>query len=446
MKKISTFLFAHLAFLSFFSQSWSVQNQVISQNTSFANGISIVNNDNVWAYDSGTPKKYAKTTNGNASWVSGELTDISTYYNSMNISPYGVGLNSFSAADHMNAWVMLQYNDPYMHNDIWKTSNGGLNWQKQFTFSQQNIGGKLVHFFDANTGIALSLNTEGFYPNDKYAIYRTTNGGTNWTPIMNSPNTPGTAAHYYYGLGDALYFWDSRVGGYKIFKTIDRGLSWTEISHTFGGSDWNLTAWSDMSKGIVVEQNPTIFTPMKFLRTTDGGVTWNEFTSTGIPLSWIGDIAYLPGTNILIAVGQDSNISSTQGSWISTDNGNTFTAIDSGIFHRNVRCSTGGVCYSAGHNPSLIKPIMYKMDLSSYLNTGERNFEWEGIFPNPVKDEVNIKTQKGIKTSSLYDISGKLLFKTDQKKIDMSSLLKGVYILKVEFKDGNTVSEKIIKQ
>lgn len=446
MKKIFTFLFAQLAVSSLFSQFWNVQNQVFTQNYTAIYGINIINNDNVWTHSNNVPIAYAKTTNGNASWVSGEFNDVNAYYTGLNMSLYSVGVNSFSAADNMNAWLMTQYNDPYMHNDIWKTSNGGLNWQKQFSFPQQNIGGKLVHFFDANTGIAVSLNAEGFEPNRKYVIYRTTDGGTNWTSITNSPNTPGSAAHYYYTLGDAIYFWESRVGGYKIFKTIDKGLSWTEISHTFDGSDWNLTAWSDINKGIVVEQNPTIVTPMKFLRTTDGGVTWNEFTSTGIPLSWIGDISYLPGTDVLIAVGQNGNISSTYGSWISTDNGNTFTAIDPGVYHTSIRCSTGGICYSGGHNSSAQKPMMYKMNLSSFLKTGEKNFEWDGIFPNPTNGQVNIQTQKEILTSSLYDVSGKLLFKTDKKKIDMSSLLKGVYILKVEFKDGNIVSEKIIKQ
>lgn len=68
------------------------------------------------------------------------------------------------------------------------------------------------------------------------------------------------------------------------------------------------------------------------------------------------------------------------------------------------------------------------------------------IFPNPTKGEVNVKTDKKIKSSTIVDISGKTVLKTDSKKVDISSLPKGTYLMQVEFGDGSTATEKVVKE
>lgn len=67
------------------------------------------------------------------------------------------------------------------------------------------------------------------------------------------------------------------------------------------------------------------------------------------------------------------------------------------------------------------------------------------IYPNPTKGEVNIKTDKKIKSSAIYDLSGKVVSQTNSEKINIGSFAKGTYLLKVEFADGSTQTEKIIK-
>ncbi len=68
------------------------------------------------------------------------------------------------------------------------------------------------------------------------------------------------------------------------------------------------------------------------------------------------------------------------------------------------------------------------------------------VFPNPTKGEVNIKTDKKIKGSDVFDIAGKSVLKSESGKIDLSSLPSGVYLLQIEFTDGTSSSEKIIKE
>lgn len=68
------------------------------------------------------------------------------------------------------------------------------------------------------------------------------------------------------------------------------------------------------------------------------------------------------------------------------------------------------------------------------------------VYPNPTKGEINIKTDKKIKATSIVDMSGKTLNRADSGKTDVSSLPKGTYLMKVDFTDGTTTTEKIIKQ
>lgn len=68
------------------------------------------------------------------------------------------------------------------------------------------------------------------------------------------------------------------------------------------------------------------------------------------------------------------------------------------------------------------------------------------IYPNPTKGEINIKTDKKIKSSAVLDFSGKPVLKSTSDKVDISSLPKGTYLVQVEFADGTTTTEKVIKE
>lgn len=79
------------------------------------------------------------------------------------------------------------------------------------------------------------------------------------------------------------------------------------------------------------------------------------------------------------------------------------------------------------------------------LSTDEVSKSKTDIYPNPTKGEINIKTDKKIKSSTVFDLSGKVLLQTISEKVNISSFTKGTYLLKVEFADGSTKTEKIIK-
>lgn len=79
------------------------------------------------------------------------------------------------------------------------------------------------------------------------------------------------------------------------------------------------------------------------------------------------------------------------------------------------------------------------------LATDEVSKAKTSVFPNPTKGEVNIKTDKKIKSTSVLDLSGKVISRGNSEKVNLTSFTKGTYLIKVEFADGSTKTEKIIK-
>ncbi|HEY4539885.1 MAG TPA: T9SS type A sorting domain-containing protein [Faecalibacter sp.] len=71
------------------------------------------------------------------------------------------------------------------------------------------------------------------------------------------------------------------------------------------------------------------------------------------------------------------------------------------------------------------------------------------VYPNPVKDVVNLQTSKEVKTIAIYNLAGQKIISKEvniiNPSLNVSSLPKGVYILKVETNEGS-ISHKIIKE
>ncbi|QOW11332.1 T9SS type A sorting domain-containing protein [Kaistella flava (ex Peng et al. 2021)] len=69
------------------------------------------------------------------------------------------------------------------------------------------------------------------------------------------------------------------------------------------------------------------------------------------------------------------------------------------------------------------------------------------LYPNPFKDEFNIKS-KDAQFVELYDLSGRLLLKTriENGNVRAGNLSNGMYIVKIIMKDLTFVTKKVIKQ
>jgi hypothetical protein len=71
----------------------------------------------------------------------------------------------------------------------------------------------------------------------------------------------------------------------------------------------------------------------------------------------------------------------------------------------------------------------------------ENDFQFS-IYPNPAVDVLNISVD-GLVNNKLYTINGQLILESNQKTLNVSTLTKGIYILKVTTQKG-VVERKIV--
>jgi len=68
------------------------------------------------------------------------------------------------------------------------------------------------------------------------------------------------------------------------------------------------------------------------------------------------------------------------------------------------------------------------------------------LHPNPATDILNISIQNGlIFKIDVYNLLGKKMFTSTKTKINLESLVKGVYLLKIRSEDGGFITKKLVK-
>jgi hypothetical protein len=125
-------------------------------------------------------------------------------------------------------------------------------------------------------------------------VWKTTNGGSNWTLITpDLPNlattvlamAPSNPNTIYLGTGEGFGNVD-RIRGMGMFKSTDRGQTWSYLSSTNTFSDINRAIVDPANENIVV-----VATNNGIYRTTNGGTSWTK-VSDRFPIQ---DLQATPG-------------------------------------------------------------------------------------------------------------------------------------------------------
>jgi hypothetical protein len=86
--------------------------------------------------------------------------------------------------------------------------------------------------------------------------------------------------------------------------------------------------------------------------------------------------------------------------------------------------------------------------VKKFLATNENNVKNIGIYPNPAKNEINVKINKAETAKfMIYDASGRLMNSgnvSSDGKINVEKLMNGNYILTIELKNGEKLTEKLM--
>ena len=315
--KSRTFILALLvvALPSIIFAQWNIQSSAFNDSLRGLEQISVVDNNVAWAiaYDgsgnNAAIQEITKTTDGGVTWIVDTIGIAS-----------GLLPTAIFALNADTAWTMF-YNPNTDGGKVFRTNDGGQSWTHQATalfVDTLEAYPDLIYFWNKNEGVCVGDATNGYAE-----IYTTSNGGNLWTRVSYA-NMPAliTGEYFYSGYFATVdnSFWFGTSKG-NIYKTNDKGLTWSSISNPFlNNGKVRVIQFKDSLNGIIGDRSGDSFT---LYRTSNGGTTWQAITPTG-PV-YGRSISYVPGTPGTII--STSNASALSGSSISYDFGNTWSVI-----------------------------------------------------------------------------------------------------------------------
>ncbi|MGL2964360.1 YCF48-related protein [Flavobacterium sp. RSB2_4_14] len=189
------------------------------------------------------------------------------------------GLN-ISFINPSTGWVLKTFGtyDNPLGAVVYKTTNGGTNWNRTVLSTTAGDVGLQIQFVDASHGWVLVYNMISGAP----TFLKTTDGGTTWTP------TNGTGIFYFVDVNNG---WAYSAGPnmsppYTIYKTTNGGANWTPQFTDNTAGDLNAIQFTDLNNGWVVGENGKIF------HTINGGTNWTSVTNTGITSNYTSKTLY----------------------------------------------------------------------------------------------------------------------------------------------------------
>lgn len=236
-------------------------------------------------YIGGRRQYFSKTTNAGLSWQQLTLPvqgNWDTAYTVMDIQA-------------LTPQVIFAAGFFQLESKIWKSTNGGASWEIQSTGSFNYI--QKLYFIDQNTGFAMGGALGG-------EIIRTSNGGASWLPVFQESYTVYSMSFISPTVGIA----GCESG--RVYRTTDAGLTWN-FALSPSGLDINSIQFINSLTGY------GFGTGSVYVKTTDGGLNWDEIPLGTGGLRLYFDAAVTPNGNLHAAGSYGALIRST-------NSGNTF--------------------------------------------------------------------------------------------------------------------------
>lgn len=441
---MKTFLLVIALYSFFFSTSYSqdLKWRLLSTSPGGVPGriddISFINQNSGWTFD-------LVGSFPNSVWYSYKTTDGGYTWSSSYVdSAYLNHLRCIGFADSLHGWIGTLGQGG---TNIFRTTDGGSTWLPSLTTTAQDSMGVC--------GISV-INKDTVYATGRYSgpahFYKTTNGGLNWSVT----DLVQYGIHF---LIDCHFFnADSGfiTGGTGIttsnskglvFFTSNGGTTWVQRAITQNTYQWGWKiSFPSRQVGYVSLERPTS-APRYFLKTTDGGETWEEkiFVNASISEQGIGFINETTGW-----IGGNLNPG-----YQTTDGGETWTNIN--VFHtiNRFRVINDTLAYACGD-----RIYKYTRDSTVGVQTISSiipdNLSLYQNYPNPFNPLTKIKfdvNTAGILELTLYNILGKKIrtllneFKSPgsyEYTFDASTLASGVYYYTLTAQNSTKTMKMVI--
>jgi photosystem II stability/assembly factor-like uncharacterized protein len=228
--------------------------------------------------------------------------------------------------------------------NILRSADRGKTWKKVYTYANTDTAYfDAVRFINPLTAIAVGdADWLGLH------VTKSVDGGATWTRVTTIPDSAKGVQRYFasstYGqcmqtVGNNVWIAYYSGGSPRrmvapVIKSTDGGATWTfqEFAGLRGGVNnyyFRSMAFVDANTGFAVGRQinasaPTLTYPL--VKTTDGGLTWSDTLSItgGLANNRVYVPYAIPGSQNVFFVGQTG---ANLGSWMSTDNGATFSSL-----------------------------------------------------------------------------------------------------------------------
>ena len=282
-----------------------------------------------------------KTTNGGTSWasvpVAGHVDNHALQFapgsSTMILSGNDGGL--FRTADGGTTWTSLNKGlaiTQFYRLGLSKTTSGLLVAGAQDNGNMKLSAGTWTEITNADGmgGFIDFSNNNNVYATIQYgSLFRSTNGGSTWTPI-NTPASGDWVTPFIQSptVANTIY-----AGTDKVYRSTNQGTTWTAISGALAGVG-RLTILKVHPKPVFILAGDGD----KLYRTKDGGTTWTDITGT-LPVSanYLTDAVMSDGDPQKIWV-TFSGYNAGQKVYKSTDGGATWSNISGSLPNIPVNC------------------------------------------------------------------------------------------------------------
>jgi photosystem II stability/assembly factor-like uncharacterized protein len=234
---------------------------------------------------------FLKTTNGGQSWFPYGTFPVNLYY--LVAMHFISDLTGFVSASRFSNTIGA--------NGIYKTTNGGLNWSLSYS-NTDTVAVNNIYFIDGNTGFAVGYDRILGNPLPiQGLILRTTNSGINWSKqllpeVNNFTDVSFTNSQTGFSCGVNN---SSTIYSGIIYKTTNSGLNWLKLNYMcdttiFDGIQFYPSSGIGFVYGI--EGTPDSLFPGFFYfehlviaKTTDYGSTWQEYQTDNTENVYVGN-------------------------------------------------------------------------------------------------------------------------------------------------------------
>jgi len=291
-----------------------------------------------------------------------------------------------------------------------KTINGGNTW---FVTTLTGMG------FNTPNQILFLDDNVGYIACREGKIFKTVNQGSSWTQLTTGTTDDITSIHFPSAtVGYATFMYSD-----KLIKTINGGNSWSQISLD-QTREVNHVYFTDINTGYLACGNSTI------LKTSNGGNSWTPFSFGTSDIFY--DIKFT-SSQYGYAVGGGGTIAQTSNA------GNTWLTVSSGLGTLdNLLYSIDFPNADTGYVATLGHIILKTFNDGGFISVEEISENNDFIiYPNPVNNVLYITTNNFLNNKTYYItdqlgrvvLSGKLTEETI--KVNISHLTIGVYFLQL---------------